>query len=78
VQSVSELNKRRFRLFVEGIWNDGRVELIDELVAADYLGRFSWMGNGVVGPAAMRRLLLAGKLVDSHTAVLRSVSELTG
>jgi hypothetical protein len=38
VDSVSELNKQKVRLFVEAVWNEGRLELIDELVADDYVG----------------------------------------
>ncbi len=55
--SVSELNKRKVRLFVEAVWNQGRLELVDELVGADYLGRFSWLHEGVVGPEGVRRLV---------------------
>jgi predicted SnoaL-like aldol condensation-catalyzing enzyme len=114
VPSVSDLNKRKIRLFIEDIWNQGRLELIDELVAANYLGHFSWSPDGVVGPDGLHRMvasrrqahpglyvkiddqiaeddlvmtrwraiddtgggcagisvvrLLAGKLIDSHTA----------
>ena len=56
VESASELNKRKVRLFVEAVWNEGRVELIDELVAADYLGRVPHMENGIRGPQGVRRL----------------------
>jgi hypothetical protein len=55
--SVSELNKRKIRLFVEAVWNEGRLELIDELVAADYLGRFPCLKEGLVGPEGVRRLV---------------------
>ena len=36
--NVSELNKRRVQLFIEAVLNQGRLELIDELIAADYAG----------------------------------------
>ena len=39
VNTVSELNKQKVRLFVEAVLNEGRLELIDELVAADYMGQ---------------------------------------
>ncbi|MFZ0089235.1 MAG: ester cyclase [Solirubrobacteraceae bacterium] len=55
--SVSELNKRKVRLFVEAVWNQGRLELVDELVGADYLGNFSWLHEGVIGPEGVRRLV---------------------
>jgi predicted SnoaL-like aldol condensation-catalyzing enzyme len=57
VKSVSELNKLRVRLFVEAVWNEGRLELIDELVAADYLGHLPCADQGVVGPEGVRRLV---------------------
>lgn len=57
VNSVSELNKRKVRLFVEAVLNDGRLELIDELVAADYVGRFSCVEAAVLGPQGVRRLV---------------------
>lgn len=55
--SVSERNKRKVRLYVEAVWNQGRLELIDDLVAADYLGRMSGLDKAVVGPRGVRRLV---------------------
>ena len=55
--SVSELNKRKVRLFVEAVWNQGELELIDELVAADHLGHLSYLQEPVVGPEGVRRLV---------------------
>jgi predicted ester cyclase len=61
VDSASELNKRKVALFVEAVWNEGRLELIDELVAADYLGRVPCIGRGVHGPEGVRRLVTHGR-----------------
>jgi SnoaL-like domain len=61
VESASELNKRKVALFVEAVWNEGRLELIDELVAADYLGRFPRIERGVHGPDGVRRLVAEGR-----------------
>jgi hypothetical protein len=61
VDSASELNKRKVRLFVEAVWNEGRLELIDELVAADYIGRFPSIDGGVHGPEGVRRLVSRGR-----------------
>jgi predicted ester cyclase len=61
VDSASELNKRRVRLFVEAVWNEGRLELIDELVAADYVGRVPPIGRGVHGPEGVRQLVSRGR-----------------
>jgi SnoaL-like polyketide cyclase len=57
----SELNKRKVRLFVEAVWNEGRLELIDELVAADYIGRVPEIGVAVHGPEGVRRLVSRGR-----------------
>jgi predicted ester cyclase len=61
VDSASELNKRKVLLFVEAVWNEGRLELIDELVAADYLGRVPHVETGVHGPEGVRRLVADGR-----------------
>lgn len=55
--SVSELNKRKVRLFVQAVWNEGRLELIDELVAADYVGHVPCLKAKVLGPEGIRRLV---------------------
>jgi predicted ester cyclase len=61
VDSASELNKQKVRLFVEAVWNEGRLELIDELVAADYVGRVPRIERGVHGPEGVRRLVSSGR-----------------
>jgi predicted SnoaL-like aldol condensation-catalyzing enzyme len=57
VKSVSELNKRRVQLFVQAVLNEGRLELIDELVANDYVGYVPWVEAGVTGPKGVRQLV---------------------
>ena len=57
VKSVSELNKLKVRLFVEAVLNEGRLELIDELVAADYIGHVPCAAAAVTGPEGVRRLV---------------------
>jgi predicted ester cyclase len=61
VDSASELNKRKVRLFVEAVWNQGRLELIDDLVAADYIGHFPLIDGAVHGPDGVRRLVSRGR-----------------
>jgi hypothetical protein len=61
VDSASELNKRKVRLFVEAVWNEGRLELIDELVADDYVGHVPSIEGGVHGPDGVRRLVSNGR-----------------
>ena len=58
---ASELNKRKVRLFVEAVWNEGRLDLIDELVAADYVGRVPRVERRVLGPEGVRRLVSYGR-----------------
>jgi predicted SnoaL-like aldol condensation-catalyzing enzyme len=58
---VSELNKRKVRLFVETVWNEGRLELVDELVADDYVGRVACAQSGVRGPLGVRELVSRGR-----------------
>jgi hypothetical protein len=57
MENVSELNKLRVRLFIEAVLNEGRLELIDELIAADYVGRVPCAEPEVTGPAGVRRLV---------------------
>jgi predicted ester cyclase len=57
VEGASELNKQKVRLFVEAVWNEGRLELIDELVAEDYVGRVPLVERAVHGPEGVHRLV---------------------
>lgn len=75
--SVSELNKRKVKLFVEAVWNDGRLELIDELVAADHLGYVSCLRGPVVGPEGVRRLVSSRRLAypDLYVKIEERIAE---
>jgi predicted SnoaL-like aldol condensation-catalyzing enzyme len=57
VKTVSELNKLKLQLFVEAVLNEGRLELIDELVAADYIGHVPGAETAVIGPEGIRQLV---------------------
>ena len=57
MQSITELNKRKVQLFVEAVWNNGRLEMIDRLVAADYVGHVPSLDPAVIGPEGVRRLV---------------------
>jgi predicted ester cyclase len=61
VDDASKLNKRKVQLFVQAVWNEGRLELIDELVAADYIGRFPRIDGAVHGPDGVRSLVSRGR-----------------
>jgi hypothetical protein len=55
--TVSELNKQRVRQFFEEVLSEGRLELIDELVANDFLGRIGGVLAALNGQDAVRRFV---------------------
>jgi predicted SnoaL-like aldol condensation-catalyzing enzyme len=57
VKTVSELNKLKVRLFIEAVLNEGRLELIEEMVAADYIGHVPGTETAVIGPEGVRQLV---------------------
>jgi steroid delta-isomerase-like uncharacterized protein len=77
VTGVTEHNKRKVSLFIEAVWNQGRVEMIDELVADDYVGRMPCLDSGVLGPHGVRRLVVARRSAhpDLHVKVEDQIAE---
>jgi predicted SnoaL-like aldol condensation-catalyzing enzyme len=77
VHAVSDLNKRKVRLFVEAVWNDGHLELIEELVADDYVGRIPGAGSAVLGPAGVRRHVSSRRRAhpDLHIRIEDQIAE---
>jgi SnoaL-like polyketide cyclase len=75
--TVSELNKDKVKLFIEAVWNDGRLELIDELVAADHLGHVSCLRRPVEGPEGVRRLVSSRRLAypDLYVKIEERIAE---
>lgn len=59
---MSELNKQKARLFVDAVLNEGCVELIDELLAADYVGDIPVPERTRIGRDELRRLVIAHRL----------------
>jgi len=57
MKNISELNKLRVRLFIEAVLNEGRLELIDELIAADFVGHLPGAEPDVTGPAGVRQFV---------------------
>ena len=57
MKNVSEFNKLRVQLFIEAVLNEGRLELIDELIAADFVGHIPCAEPEVTGPAGVRQLV---------------------
>ncbi|MET0762152.1 MAG: ester cyclase [Thermoleophilaceae bacterium] len=77
MNGVSELNKRKVRLFVEAVWNQGRLELIEELIADDYVGRVACVESGVFGPQGVRRLVAGRRRAhpDLHVKIEDEIAE---
>jgi predicted SnoaL-like aldol condensation-catalyzing enzyme len=55
--SVSDVNKQKVRQFIEEVLNEGRLELIDELVAKDFIGRLGCAVVALNGPDGVRRFV---------------------
>jgi predicted SnoaL-like aldol condensation-catalyzing enzyme len=55
--SVTELNKRKVRQFFEKVLNEGRLELIDDLVAKDFIGHLGCGASALAGPDGVRRFV---------------------
>ena len=74
---VSELNKRKVRLFVELVWNEGRLELIDDLIADDYVGRVPCLEIAVLGPQGVCRLVSDHRRAhpDLHVEIKDQIAE---
>jgi predicted SnoaL-like aldol condensation-catalyzing enzyme len=77
VNTVSELNKQKVRLFIEAVLNEGRLELIDDLVAADYTGQIPCSERRVDGRDELRQLLTARRLKhpDLHIKIEDEIAE---
>jgi hypothetical protein len=50
VTSTNDLKKRRIRLFIVAVSDDGRLKLIDELVDHDLAGRIPHDEESALGP----------------------------
>ncbi len=72
---MSELNKLKVRLFFEAVLNEGRLELIDELVGADYVGRVPCLQQRVLGPEGVRRFLTSPSYIDLYVKIEDQIAE---
>ncbi len=74
---MSELNKQKVRLFIEAVLNEGRLELIDDLVTADYAGDIPCAKRRVTGPDELRELLIARRVThpDLHIKIDDEIAE---
>jgi predicted ester cyclase len=77
VTSGCEHNKEKVRLFVQGVLNEGRLDLIDELVGNDYVGHVPDAAECVFGPQGLRRLVASRRSAcpGLHIRILDQVAE---
>jgi predicted ester cyclase len=54
---VTELNKDKVRQFFEKVLNEGRLDLIDDLVAKDFIGHLGFASPALDGPDGVRRFV---------------------
>ena len=75
--SGCEHNKEKVRLFVEAVLNEGRLELIDELVGNDYVGHLPDAADGVFGPQGLRLLVASRRSAcpGLHVRILDQIAE---
>ena len=57
MKNISEFNKLRVRLFIETVLNEGRLELVDELIADDFVGHLPCAEPDTTGPAGVRQFV---------------------
>jgi SnoaL-like polyketide cyclase len=62
--TISERNKERVQFFVDAVWNEGRLELIDDLVATDYMEHLSCLNTAVLGPDGVRKLVSSRRSIQ--------------
>ena len=77
VNSGCEHNKEKVRLFVQAVLNEGRLDLIDELVGDDYVGHVPDAEACVFGPQGLRLLVASRRSAcpGLHVRILDHVAE---
>jgi steroid delta-isomerase-like uncharacterized protein len=65
------------RRFMQLVWNEGRLDAIDEFVAADYVGHDRSGGTVVDGPAGVRSQVAAWRraVPDLHVQIHDEIAE---
>ena len=75
--SISELNKRKVQRFFEEVLSDGQLELIDELVGNDFIGRLGGLPSAITGPEGVRRFVANQRVArpDLYVVVQDQIAE---
>src|SRR5690242_5198048 len=73
MKNVSEFNKLRVQLFIEAVLNEGRLDLVDELIAADFVGHIPCAEPEVTGPAGVRQLVSSHR--DAHPGLFVKIED---
>lgn len=75
--SVSDVNKRKVRQFFDEVLNEGRLELIDELVAKDFIGRLGCGAFALNGPDGVRQFVSHRRMAcpDLYTQIEDQIAE---
>jgi hypothetical protein len=60
--SAPQQNKASLLRFVEMVWNRGALEVVEELIAADYVGYYPASQAPVLGPAGVKRRVVQCRL----------------
>jgi predicted SnoaL-like aldol condensation-catalyzing enzyme len=69
---VLSANRRLVTRYFEDVWNQGRVDVLDELIATDYMNHSSSIPNPRPGPADLKPIVRAMRegLPDLHYEML--------
>ena len=72
----AEENKSLIRRFFDKVWNQGKVELVEEFIAEGYVSH-NYLNIAVVGPEGIRRAVLAQRTAfpDLHTTIEDLIAE---
>ena len=57
MKNITDLNKLTVRLFIEVVLNEGQLELIGEMIAADFVGHLPCAEPDLTGPAGVRQFV---------------------
>jgi steroid delta-isomerase-like uncharacterized protein len=76
LRSIGETGKELARRIVDEVWTQGKLDVIDEIVAADFVG-FNPTDGEIRGPAGFRQLVerYRGAFPDTTMRIVTSIAE---